>query len=378
MNRNTLLGISCLCIGIFSFSMQDAVLKGLSGRLPVTEAMTVRAMLGLPILGLIVHWTVGLRSIFHPVRKILIVRGSLSFSAFICYYLAFPALPLAGAIGLYYTAPLIILILSSLFLGEKLNSVNLASTAIGLAGVAVMLRPSTGVFEPAALLSLLSALLYGISQILARRLGGALSAPTMAFYQHTVFALGAPFLAYIIGNVDWSAVTHPSILFLVRPWVWNPYEIGAMLLCGLFAVTGTLLLTQAYRVAPASTVTIFEYTGLIWAPTWGALFYHEIPSAGTILGLVMIAAAGLLSVLGPSWLLLVPLPQKPSPCRDCLEDKAGSQVSRSGPSSSVRSLRSSMDAPPTSEGPKQNPKSHACPEYSPERHLRAKPSRGSW
>ena len=56
------------------------------------------------------------------------------------------------------------------------------------------------------------------------------------------------------------------------------------------------LLTNAYRMADANFVTVFEYTRMIWAPLWGFLFFNEIPRWTTVVGLVLILVAGLISV----------------------------------------------------------------------------------
>jgi drug/metabolite transporter (DMT)-like permease len=57
-----------------------------------------------------------------------------------------------------------------------------------------------------------------------------------------------------------------------------------------------LFLTNAYRVARASTVTAFEYTGILWAPLWGFLFFSEVPRATTVAGAAIIIVAGLLAL----------------------------------------------------------------------------------
>ena len=57
-----------------------------------------------------------------------------------------------------------------------------------------------------------------------------------------------------------------------------------------------MLLTSAYRVARASTVTPFEYTGILWAPLWGFLFFNEVPRATTVSGAAVIVVAGLIAL----------------------------------------------------------------------------------
>ena len=69
-----------------------------------------------------------------------------------------------------------------------------------------------------------------------------------------------------------------------------------MAVCGIIAAFGMFLLTNAYRSAKASLVTVFEYTGMIWGPLWGYLFFSEIPSWSTATGMALIIAAGIFAV----------------------------------------------------------------------------------
>ncbi|MCX8517376.1 MAG: EamA/RhaT family transporter, partial [Rhodoferax sp.] len=57
-----------------------------------------------------------------------------------------------------------------------------------------------------------------------------------------------------------------------------------------------LFLTTAYRIAKSSTVTPFEYTGILWAPLWGFLFFAEVPKFSTWVGAAIIGVAGLLAM----------------------------------------------------------------------------------
>ena len=74
------------------------------------------------------------------------------------------------------------------------------------------------------------------------------------------------------------------------PTVWDLLFIG-----GLGLTTGVLMIlfTAAYRLADASFVAPFEYTGMIWAVAFSYLLWHEIPDGFGLTGMVLIAAAGL-------------------------------------------------------------------------------------
>ncbi len=66
--------------------------------------------------------------------------------------------------------------------------------------------------------------------------------------------------------------------------------------CGFIASAGMILLSQAYRLAPANRVATFEYTGILWSPLWGFLFFAEVPRLTTVIGAALIIGAGLLAL----------------------------------------------------------------------------------
>lgn len=287
-------GIRFLCAGIFVFSLQDAVIKQVSGNYPLTQVVAIRCVVAMPILLLLVQLEAGWRAIFSPRFQALAARAAIMFVSYTAYYMAFPAMNLAYAVALYFTVPLFVTALAGPFLGEPIGWKSWWALVVGFAGVLVILQPGSGLFQWAALLSLLAALMYACSMVLARRLGTAQPASVMAFYQNGVFLVGA----LVIGaSTHWLGIDHaghPSIAFLVRPWVWPELGDGLLIAsCGVIASAGMVLLTNAYRIGPARQVTPFEYTGILWAPLWGFLFFGEIPRLTTALGAILIAGAGL-------------------------------------------------------------------------------------
>ncbi len=297
MTDNPARGIFYLCLGVLVFSLQDAIVKQVSGAYPLTQVVFVRSCIALPILWALVQRTQGWRAIFASPLAPLVLRASIMLGAYTAYYMAFPALPLADAVALYFTVPLFVTALAGPFLGERSGWRVWAAVLLGFVGVMVMLQPGSGLFEPAALLSLLSAALYGAAMLMARKFGTSLSAQVMAFFQNAVFLLGSGLAALLLHGLDLGPFTHPSVSFLVRPWVALALHDGLLMaVCGVVSAAGTVLLTNAYRVARASTVTPFEYTGILWAPLWGFLFFSEVPRATTVAGAAVIVVAGLLAL----------------------------------------------------------------------------------
>lgn len=293
---STLKGILNLCAGVFVFTAQDTILKAVSGNYPLTEAMALRALVAGPILAIIIARSEGFSALGRN-AGFLLARAVVLFIAYFSYYLAFPALPLADAVALYFTVPLIVVVLAGPYLGERSNAKVWGAVLVGLIGVVIMLRPGAGLFEPAALLSLFAAAAYAFGQLMARKKGATTSAAVFAFWQNGFFlfiALTLPLIFSALGIVD---APHPSLRFLVRPWVWPPLnDTLLMMSCGVIAAVGTILLVNGYRLAPANTAAAFEYTGLIWVSLFAFIFFHEVPGTATIAGALFIVAAGLLAL----------------------------------------------------------------------------------
>jgi drug/metabolite transporter (DMT)-like permease len=290
-------GILCLCLGVFVFSLQDAVIKLVSGAYPLTQVVTIRSVVAIPILLTLVQIEVGWRAIFSPDFWPLTARAAILFVSYTSYYMAFPALPLAQAVALYFTVPLFVTALAGPLIGERSGWKIWLAVAVGFVGVVIMLQPGSGLFEPAALLSLLAAAMYATSMLMARKLGSAQAASVMTFYQNWVYLAGAVLIAVVLHVLGIDHADHPSLSFLVRSWVWPTWTDGLLIAsCGVIAATGMMLLTTAYRITRASLVTSFEYSGIMWAPMWGYLFFGEIPRLSTLAGAVLIVGAGMMAL----------------------------------------------------------------------------------
>jgi len=290
-------GIRYLCAGVFVFSLQDAVIKQVSGDYPLTQVVTIRCLVALPILLLLVQLEAGWRAIFSPQFKPLVARAGIMFVSYTAYYMAFPAMNLAYAVALYFTVPLFVTALAGPVLGERIGWKAWLALFAGFAGVLVILQPGSGLFEWAALLSLLAALMYATSMLMARRLGTAQPASVMAFYQNGAFLVGALAIGACTHWLGIEDAGHPSVSFLVRPWVRPGLGDGLLIAsCGVIASAGMVLLTNAYRISQANQVTPFEYTGILWTPLWGFLFFAEVPRFTTVLGAMLIAGAGLFAL----------------------------------------------------------------------------------
>lgn len=288
----TMRAILFLCVGIFLFSLQDAIIKSISGSYPVAQIILIRSLAALPVILVLIQADRGLASLLTQNMGWLVLRGLCMLFSYTFYYLAFPAMKLADVLALYATLPLFITLLAGLVLGEKVGWRRWSAVGIGFLGALVMLRPDLGALVPASLLPIAAAIAYATAQLMARRLGPATSPSVMAFYQNLIYFAAAGLFALLVGTSPGNA--DPSLAFLLRPWHRPPaFELALMAACGPIAALGMTLLAQAYRTAPANIVASFEYSSLLWATLWGFTLFDEIPGTASLIGAALIVGSGL-------------------------------------------------------------------------------------
>ncbi|HKL66171.1 MAG TPA: DMT family transporter [Roseovarius sp.] len=298
--QNPTTGIAFILLGVLAISVNDMLIKFLSGGYPLHQMVFTRSATGIAFSLILVQieggWGI-LRTdtpFLHALRGLLIVVANMSFFA------ALAVLPLAEATAVFFCAPLMITLLSIPLLGEKVGPLRIGAVVVGLLGVVVMTRPwaDQGTRDvPIAiyLLPVLAALTYALNQVLTRKLGVKSRASAMAVYIQFAFILASAAFWLVAGDGRFAAgVDNESLVFLLRAWVW-PEERDVYLFLGLglnSAIIGYSL-SQAYRVADAATVAPFEYVGLPLAIFWGWAVWGELPGPVVLSGIALILGAGI-------------------------------------------------------------------------------------
>ncbi len=299
-HNNSAVGIAFIIAGMVAISVNDMLIKQLSGGYPLHQMVFFRSGIGIMISLVLVHAEGGVRLLktrrpwLHVLRCLMVVVANMSF------FVALAAAPLADVTALFFAAPLFITVLSIPFLGEKVGPMRIGAVLAGFAGVIFMQRPWEGGEVETAnrivlMLPVLAALTYAINQILTRKLGATTKASALAVYMQAMFVVISLIFFLVAGDGRFATdLSNPSLIFLLRAWEWPtssdwPYFIGLGLCSGVIGYC----LAQAYRMADAATVAPFEYTGLPLAIFWGWMFWGEIPDAVTWMGIALIMGSGL-------------------------------------------------------------------------------------
>lgn len=292
--NQALAGILFAAGGTLIFSVNDVAIKFLSGGYALHQVILIRAFVAIAFIMLVIHvskrgWSqvATSRPGAHLLRVAIVMVSNVTF------FLGLAAMPHADAVAVAYVSPLVVTMLSVVVLGEKVGPRRWAAVCVGMFGVVVMLRPGAGVIQPAAVLVLISAVLYAAGNLLARRMGGTESAMTLSFYVQGGFIVVSLCMGLWVGDGH-LATDDPIWAFLFRPWIWPPlHDWPIFLATGLSVGIGGLMVTQAYRTAEAGLIAPFEYVGMPMAILWGVLVFGTFPDATAWVGIALICGSGL-------------------------------------------------------------------------------------
>jgi len=298
--QNPTAGIAFILLGVLAISVNDMLIKFLSGGYPLHQMVFTRSAIGICFSLILVQLEGGWHILrtrtpgLHALRGVLIVIANMSFFA------ALAVLPLAEATAIFFVAPLMITLLSIPLLGEKVGPLRIGAVVVGLLGVFIMTRPwqagaARDVSFVVYLLPVLAALTYALNQVLTRKLGVASKASAMAVYIQGMFILVSVAFWVAAGDGRFAeGLSNKSLIFLLRAWTWpEGRDIWLFIALGFDSAIIGYCLSAAYRAADAATVAPFEYVGLPLAIFWGWIVWGDLPGPVVMAGIVLILGAGL-------------------------------------------------------------------------------------
>lgn len=215
------------------------------------------------------------RRVFKTLRpKLQICRGLSLISVSMLFISGLSHIPLAEATAVIFLTPLLVTIASAL-LGERVSRAQWLAVGFGLVGVMIIVRPGGALFTPAILLPFGAAVSFTIYQLITRRLSA------------TDHPVTSNFITSLVGTVVMSVL-------VIFNWQ-TPSLHDALLMAGLgaMAMTGHLLLTNAFRFASAAALAPFTYSQIIFAGVVGLFAFGHVPDTGAILGMAIIIGSGL-------------------------------------------------------------------------------------
>ena len=207
--------------------------------------------------------------------KLQLLRSLLSILESGCFILSFRYLSLADAHSIGALTPIVVVILSYIFLREEISPRIWFAVFIGFIGVLIVMRPGLTVFNPASLIPLAAAFFLGLYQIVTRKVSTVDKNETSLFYAGIVGMFFMGFISFF----HWKPISVDFILMFLG--------VGALYSSGVY------FQIVALSKARASIVQPFHYTLIFWSIIFGFLFYKDIPDLFTITGAFVIIISGI-------------------------------------------------------------------------------------
>lgn len=266
-------GIALLCAAIFTFTLMDATAKYLTQFYHPAQVVWARFLGNMILVGLLFapRFATVMRS-RQPMLQFW--RAMAQIGSVGLFFTSIQFMGLAEATAIMDTNPVLITLGAALFLGERIGVRRITGIVVALAGAMLIVKPGAGVFQPAAFLPLLGAFTYAAGALLTRAVRFDSTAT----------------------SVLWSALVGTLLSSAAVPFFWTPIgeaHLWAFAIIGVLGAVSQAMLIKAFSLAEAGAVAPFGYTGLIWAGLWGWLFFDQMPDGWSLIGMVVIVAAGL-------------------------------------------------------------------------------------
>jgi len=259
-----------------SYTINDVLVKQILQTYPVGEAIFVRGVMCVLLIGAAALWLGHGRAMAAPVSRLLASRSlcdGLSTAGFIA---ALAHMKLANIAAVLQIAPLIITALSVMIYRETVGWRRWTAIGIGFAGALLVIKPVPSEFNIWAIVGAASALAAAVRELQTRQIGRSVPVLVVAF---------------------WGAVgiTLCGGVFAIAE-DWRMFEAGDLIklaVAAVFVGIAIYLLALAFREVDLSVVSPFRYSYLLTSALGGFLVFGELPDSWTVAGAILIVGSGI-------------------------------------------------------------------------------------
>ena len=208
------------------------------------------------------------------------------------YYAALGVLPIAQVVAGFFTAPIFVLLLSALFMRQRIGPWRIGAAAVGFAGVLLILRPDPAALSVWTFVPILAGFFYAVTAIATRTWCAGEDTATLVAGGFAGLGLAgaigiaalALFPAETAGRAD---------AFLLTGWVApSPTFLFWTAVQAVGSLAGVVFIVRAYQLGEASYVGIFEYSLLVFVAGWAFVLFGEGIDAQGAVGILLIIVSG--------------------------------------------------------------------------------------
>ncbi|MDJ0881278.1 MAG: DMT family transporter [Gammaproteobacteria bacterium] len=277
MHDRLIKGASFILLSELFFVLMGIQVRTVAETLPNEMVVFFRNLFGLHVL-IPLLLKQGFSTLKTEQARYHLLRGLAGVTAMYCFFYAIAHLPLANAMILKMSAPLFIPLIAYLWLKEQLNWLIAGVVLLGFMGVTLIIKPDFEGLDMVAMVALAGGFFAAIAKSTVKKLTRTESPTTIVFY----FALTGLVVSSIPAIISWQTP--------------NTAQLLQLLLLGMFAASGQYFMTQAYALAPASQISHFSYSSILYAAIIGWWLWEEWMDLWAWTGAVMVVISGLLLI----------------------------------------------------------------------------------
>ncbi|MER8541425.1 DMT family transporter [Mesorhizobium sp. M0590] len=287
------MAVAAMILTDLTLSIADAIIKITISDMPLSQFIFLRSCVTIPLLIFMMKWRLPRVSLSPARPGWATVRSSLLLSSLLIYYASLSRLDFSIAAAVYYTIPLFITLFSALWVREPVGLQGWLGVALGFVGVLLMLKPQAGDISIHTLMPLAAAILYALAMVLTRTRTRAENPFVLALTFNLIAIIvagGASLAAIIAGSDGGQSLT-------IGEWVpigWSQW--GLMVLLSITMLIGSVGTAVAYQWAPSAMISTCDFSYLAFAVLWGVLLFSERLDGASMLGIGLIALAGIIVI----------------------------------------------------------------------------------
>lgn len=249
-----------------SFCLMAIAARELSTELSIFQALFFRSAIGLICLGLIYFCLPNKPVLTSKRLKLHMLRNMIHFAGQYGWFMGIALLPLANVFALEFTVPVWTALIAAIFLKETMTAKKIISICLGLAGVMIIVKPGTGIFELASLIVIGAAICYAVAYTTTKALTSTEVPFSILFYMCLLqLPIG------LIGSVN--AWVWPQGV----QWIW-------LIMIGVTALSAHFCITKAMSHADVTVIVTLDFLRLPLVALLGVLLYQEAFEIGIMLG----------------------------------------------------------------------------------------------
>ena len=282
-------GVAALSIlgGMFALGITDNFVPYISETGSLWQFHMVRGILAVVLLLVAAAFGIG---VIRPLSwRAVLGRSLFPASAMLIYFGCLSVLPIGVVVAGLFTAPMFVLLMSVVFLGERVGAVRICAVLLGFVGALLVIQPDPQALDPVSFLPIVAGMLYAVGALVTRLWcanEGTIALSAGFFGMLAVFgAIGLMFLpAGGPGGFD-GFVLRGWVPLTGEMWFWISVQ-------AVGSIIGIGLIFRGYLLGEAGYVAVFEYSLLVFASFWAWVLWGQTVGPLALFGMILIAGAG--------------------------------------------------------------------------------------